>query len=867
VGLKEYRRKRDFDRTPEPPPPPRSRTSKSSRTKSKSPRAEAPAGERFFCVQKHAATNTHYDLRLELGGVLKSWAVPKGPSFDPREKRLAVHVEDHPLEYGSFEGTIPKGQYGGGTVMLWDRGTWTPIGDNAEKDYAAGKLKFRLNGERLRGRWMLVRTRTGVGEKRTGPPPDHWLLFKERDNEANPALSAEAFATSVATGRTMDEIAAGAPACSAPADPPPSAPAAASLPGARPAEMPRAIKPMLAAPVERTPDGPEWLHEVKFDGYRFLIFRRGDSVRIITRRGHNWTEKLPDLAAAVLDRVRTDAVLDGEAVILDRRGISDFQALQNAIDSRRSAAIVFFAFDLPWCDGHDLTRVPLIERRRLLAHLIGTRQEGRLRLSEAQEGNGPAVFRTICAHGLEGVISKRKDSAYEAGRRSPAWAKSKCFNTQEFVIGGFSAPEGTREEFGALLLGYYDDAGDLVFAGKVGTGFSSETLRRLGAQLRPLSRPKPPFRNPPTGADARGVTWVKPELVADVQFRDWTEEGVIRHTSFRGLRADIKPVDVRRQPIVVAGASADPPREPARTQAPARVPAAEPVGVRLTHPDRVVYPDRGAGYTVTKRQLAEYYEAVGPIMLPHVAGRPLTIVRCPDGEGGNAFYQKRRAAGMPKAVLACHVPDPDNPEEEGPCLMVRSVEGLVGLAQINALEIHPWGARADNPERPDRLVFDLDPGPGVEWKRLVEAALLLRDALSQIALTPFLRTTGGKGLHVVVPIERRYTWDQVKTFTKGVADALVRLSPRSFVAVSTRTRREDRIYIDYLRNTRGATAIGPYSTRNRPGATVATPLFWDELTPDLDPAAFNVLSVPRRLASIARDPWHDIADRAARLPI
>jgi bifunctional non-homologous end joining protein LigD len=527
VGLSEYRRKRNFTSTPEPSPS----RAKGSKVK------ESRASHRFV-IQKHAARNTHFDLRLQVGDTLKSWAVPKGPSLDPREKRLAVEVEDHPLEYADFEGVIPEGQYGAGPVMIWDRGGWSMEEGTAAQGLKEGMLKFRLEGERLKGRWMLVRT------KRGGDKPQ-WLLVKERDRDASPGIHAETFGTSVASGRTMDEIMAGAPAHE-PAVSKPQALLASGLPGARSAPMPTKLKPQLAIPATAPPEGSDWLHEVKFDGYRLLIHRRADSVTIRTRTGLDWTAKLPDLAAAVLDRVPLDVVLDGEAVVLDSKGVSDFQALQNAIHNRRSRVIVFFAFDAPWCDGFDLTAVPLEHRQRLLAQLIGPRQEGRLRLSDRIEGNGPAVFASVCEHGLEGIVSKRRDAPYSQARTA-SWVKVKCFNQQEFVVGGFSAPEGTREEFGALLLGYFDKPGTLKFAGKVGTGFSTETLKKLAAQLKSRVQAKAPFINPPTGADARAVTWVRPELIAQVQFRDWTAEGVIRHTSFRGLRDDIAPESVVRE--------------------------------------------------------------------------------------------------------------------------------------------------------------------------------------------------------------------------------------------------------------------------------------------------------------------------------
>lgn len=844
MGLTEYRKKRDFARTPEPAP---------------AASTSSPADERTFCIQKHAATSLHYDLRLRVGEVLKSWAVPKGPSLDPRDKRLAIEVEDHPLEYADFEGNIPEGQYGAGSVMLWDKGRWTPETE-AAKSLKDGMIKFQLEGQRLKGRWMLVRS------NRPAKQPQ-WLLIKERDSEASAGVHAETFATSITTGRTMDEIAADKPAR------PPStitdAPlTAATLKDSRKAAMPAKLKPQLAVPADAAPEGKDWHHEVKFDGYRLLIFRQGDTVRVLSRTGLDWTSKLPDIAAAVADRLRSDAILDGEAVMLDQRGVSDFQALQNAIHNRRSKSLVYIAFDLPWCDGYDLTKSPLEQRRALLRELIGSRQEGRLRLSEHIEGNGPAAFERICAAGLEGIVSKRRGSPYSQSR-TPSWIKIKCFNQQEFVIGGFSAPEGTREQFGALLIGYYAEDGSFRFAGKVGTGFSTETLKKLGTLLRPLVQAKPSFKNPPTGAEARGVTWTRPELVAQVQFRDWTGDEVVRHTSFRGLREDLDPKTVTREPSREASDQATTPAPKPKRRAASAKPVSPPPSAagnsnRLTNPDRIVFPDRGSGYSLTKRQIAEYYEAVAPRILAHIADRPLSILRCPDGEGGKSFFQKHPAKGMPAAVDGVDIAEDDGKVERH--LMVRDAAGLLGLVQMNVLEFHPWGSTAADPESPDRLVLDLDPGSGVSWKQIVESAVMVRDALAQVKLKGFARTSGGKGVHVAVALKPEHTWEQVKSFSRAFAEALVKIAPRRFVATSGERNRENRIFIDYLRNSRGATAIGSYSTRARPGAPVALPVAWDELAGLNSASAFTVPSVIRRVVAGAPDPWEKLSASAGTLP-
>lgn len=867
--LKTYADKRDFERSPEPRPGAPSRTRR---------------GPPIFAVQKHDATRLHYDLRLEVGGVLASWAVPKGPSLDPRDKRLAVRVEDHPLAYAEFEGVIPAG-YGAGTVLLWDRGAFEPEGDAAE-GLAAGMLKFRLAGERLRGRWMLVRTKGK--EKPRATPQETWLLVKERDAEAAPGWSPEAFTTSVASGRTMAEIAAGAPPAPAVASKPPPGQRVGAA--GRAAAMPRSIKPQLATHADAAPAGDGWLHEVKFDGYRLLAWVTAEGTRLISRSGKDWTAKLPHLARAISERCPGEAILDGEAVVLDGRGVSDFQALQNAIGSARGAQVVFMAFDLPWADGRDLTRERLLDRKGLLADLLGPRQHGRVRLSEHAVGEGPAAFARACEHGLEGVVSKRADAPYVQGR-SPAWLKVKCFDQQEFVVAGWTPPEGAREEFGALVLGVHDDAGRLTYAGRVGSGFSVETLRVLGAALRRAAAPRHPFASLPADPELRKATWVKPALVAQVRFQSWTRDGTLRFPTFRGLREDIDPATVTRQPTTAATARAGttaPPAAAAATSAEASEPAAASVlrsaargrrgragpaaaapvadasskvaaRPRLTSPTREVFPDRGAGYRVTKAQVAAYYEAVAERMLAELRGRPLAIVRCPKGEGGPCFFQKHLAKGMPPGVVGV-------PTGEGEVhLSISGAEGLLGLVQLNALEFHPWGCRAEDVEHPDRLVFDFDPGPGVDWGELAKAALLLRNSLAEVGLTAFVRTSGGRGLHVVVPLLREHGWEEVSGFARAVAQTLVAMRPRLFVAVADKERRRGRIYLDHLRNARGATAVASYSTRARPGGPVAMPLAWSELESGVDPAAFHVLTVARVLQD-RPDPWSGLAAAAGRLP-
>ncbi len=856
--LADYRAKRDFTQTSEPPAPAEAR-----------PAHPRPAPDpRAFVVHRHDASQPHYDLRLMLGGILRSWAVPKGPSLDPREKRLAVQTEDHPAEYLTFEGLIPANQYGGGPIMIWDHGQWSADGD-ARADLDAGLLKFRLHGTRLRGRWMLVRTTTGT------PEQPHWLLVKERDTDAAAGVHAHTFATSVTTGRTMDQIAAAAPARAiAPAQPVPLR--AADLSGAKAKPLPARFAPQLATPATAAPEGDDWLHEVKFDGYRLLISRETAKespdadpvIRIRSRNGLDWTDRLPLLVAAIRERLAVDALLDGEAVILDTRGISDFQALQNAIHGRRHAAIVFFAFDLPWCDGFDLSAVPLESRRALLASIVGTRQEGRVRISEAIRGNGPAAFARASDHGLEGIVSKRIHSPYTSAR-APSWVKVKAFEQQEFVIVGWSPPEGSRAHIGALLLGCHDDRGTLRFTGKVGTGFSAESLRALARTLLPLVTRETPLFDPPTGPDAKGVTWIRPELVCQVQFRDWSREGVIRHASFRGLREDRDPKSVKRE-VPEAAQASDPdapvsPPKPAAAKAkrervapaPPQTPARS--GVRFTNLDRVVFPAGEAHAAVTKRQVVEYFEAVADHLLPHVAGRPLAIVRCPDGVTGQAFFQKHPAKGMPEGVQSVTVSDEQH-------LMINDRQGLLGLVQMSAIEFHPWGARAATIEEPDRLILDLDPGEGVPWRHIAEAAATVRQALDQLNLKGFPRTTGGKGVHIVVPLAPGESWESVSNFARAAAQTLARLAPKRFVATVTKSARAGRVYIDHLRNVRGATAVCSYSLRARPGpAAAATPVGWEELATLGSGNAFTLEAVMRRVAG-GGDAWEGFGSETRPLP-
>jgi bifunctional non-homologous end joining protein LigD len=883
MSLKEYKRKRNFRKTPEP----------------SGAGAKSNPG-RQFVIQKHAASRLHYDFRLEHGGTLKSWAVPKGPSLDPSVKSLAVQVEDHPVDYATFEGVIPQGEYGGGTVMVWDHGTWEPEVD-PDKGLKQGKLKFSLNGEKLHGSWALVR----MGG-RTGEDGKNWLLIKHRDAEAKPLKKFDVVKReplSVVSGRDMDEITADADrvwssnrngakrktklsaakkntkaASRRKASKngklrlsPITARDLAKLSGAKKAKQPTKFKPQLATLVSKVPTGDDWLHELKFDGYRALAFIEHGRIRLVSRNDNDWTARFSVVADAVKKLSIKNGILDGEVVSLDKQGVSNFQQLQNQLKRGDDDSLVYYVFDVPNLHGYDLTNSPLVDRKEVLARLLlsaNPANDGVVRYSDHIRGKGDEVLQHACRSAMEGVICKRADSAYVQSR-SAAWLKVKCLKQQEFVIGGYSKPEGSRVGFGALLLGYYDH-GDLMYAGRVGTGFTTQSLRQLSAELKKRKIDEPAFKNPPQGAMRRGVTWVKPELVGEVEFTEWTSDGSLRHPSFQGLREDKPAKDVVREkaksPAEVERTShngaamsrkktaGQTKRAIARSTAKGSAKAAsEPIemaGVRLTNPGRVLYPKQG----ITKQDLAEYYEQIADWILPYVVDRPLTLVRCPEGHLGECFYQKHLTGTMPDAVEGINIKEKGKTDEY---VMIRDLAGLVSLVQMGVLEMHPWPARKDNVERPDYLVFDLDPGEGVTWNDIVDGAKDLRLRLEAVGLTTFLRTSGGKGLHIVVPIARRNTWDDVKAFAKSVADTMAREDPDRYIATMSKAKRRGKIYVDYLRNQRGATAIASYSTRARDGAPVATPIDWNELTSKTRPDMYNVNNLPTRLARLKADPWAD----------
>jgi len=852
MALEEYRRKRDFRKTPEP-------------AGVAAPHEKTGAGLSFV-IQKHAARRLHYDFRLELDGVLKSWAVPKGPSLDPGEKRLAVHVEDHPLDYGAFEGVIPEGEYGGGTVLLWDRGTWIPLDPDPEAAYRKGSLKFILNGQKLHGKWALVR----MGGKAANERRENWLLIKERDDAALPQ-SGDSVVTdnplSVTTGRSLDTIASDRdwvwhsnrednekpPIRSVPLE---------RLPGARKGPMPESIKPQLAALSDKAPEGDEWLHEIKYDGYRLLARIEDGTVRLITRGGLDWTAKFSELAHSLRELPLDSALIDGELVHLEPEGTTSFSGLQDAISSGKTGALNFFAFDLLYRDGWILTDAALEDRKTALAEIISPQAQGILRYSDHQIDRGPAFLRQARSFKLEGIVSKRRTDPYRPGR-TRSWLKVKCRNREEFVIIGFTDPVGSREGFGALLVGYYDPQGKLRYAGRVGTGFDAAQLIELRKRLESLARADPPAPLP-KGVSRKGVHWIEPQLVAEVEFAAWTADAILRQASFQGLREDKDARDVVYDPKTRAAVepAAKPKKTPARPKEAASK-KAEPLepqrardgselfeGVRLTHPDRILYP----GTTLTKLHVARYYAAVKDWALPHLTHRLLTLVRSP-AVGQKTFYQKHIGDEAPAALKRFDFKDGAEPEIYP---YVEDLPGLIALVQMGVLEIHPWGSRIEKLETPDRVTMDLDPDEELRWGRVTEAAVDVREALAGIGLKSFAKTTGGKGLHVVIPLTPKLGWDEVKAFAKWVADSLVAQRPQDFTANMAKRARRGRIYIDYLRNGRGATAVGAYSPRARPGAPVSTPVSWEEVEQGVRPDEFTVETVPQRLSALPADPWAEI---------
>ena len=825
-GLERYRAKRDFTKTREPPG------------------GTVTPESSVFVVQKHAARRLHYDLRLQFGDALKSWAVPQGPSLDPEVRRLAVHTEDHPLEYADFEEQIPKGQYGAGGMIVWDRGTWTPMGD-PEEDYRKGAIKFRLAGEKLGGGWTLVRLKPKEGER-----GDNWLLIKERDPFARPGSGTAILderPESVLSGRRVEELAE-SEAPSKPARAPKPRPVkAAALKGARKAPLPRSFRPQLASPAARAPDGEEWLHEIKFDGYRTIARIDGGEVRLCTRTGLDWTDRYGALVQGFRGLPCQQALIDGEIVVQDERGIASFAALQDALSEGRTHELIFFAFDLMYLDGYDLTEVPLLERKRALEALLDAvvGPTTPLQISEHVVGQGRAFFEQASQLGLEGVISKRAEAPYQQ-TRTRTWLKIKCRQSEEFAVVGYS-PSEAAGGIGALLLADSEDGG-LRYVGRVGTGFSMAQMKSLRARLEALRTKKAPVALPPEERRRKDIVWVRPSLLVEVEYGNRTADGILRHAVYRGLRIDEAEDD--------SAARAPEPR--AKTERKRYVTDADLAQILVTNPDRAMFGQGGP----TKLQLVLYYARVGDWMLPELINRPVSLVRCPMGKVEDCFFQRHAHPGMPEAIKRIALRE-EGSKKRADYLYVEDARGLLALAQFGAIEFHSWGCRVDQPERPDRIVFDLDPDEGLPWREVVKAARHVADALRELGLVPFLKTTGGKGLHVVVPLARRQSWPEVRRFCEAFARQQAEQAPKRFTANMAKRERRGRIFLDYLRNARSATAVAAYSLRARPRVPASVPLAWSELDLLENPRDLDYATVPARLSEDFVDPWADI-DRAAR---
>jgi bifunctional non-homologous end joining protein LigD len=889
--LELYRSMRDFKITLEP-------SGASSRALAKSQHLE---GKLPFVVQKHAATRLHYDFRLGWNGVLKSWAVTKGPSYVVADKRLAVQVEDHPMEYGGFEGIIPKGQYGGGTVMVWDQGYWEPqpAYPDVDQGLRTGSLKFVLNGTKLKGKWALVRMK-GKAANEAKP---NWLLIKEHDDfERSPEARAviDDQPDSAVTGRSLEEIARSEDHVWNSSDTasgnawyrqdvgskqsqgqnsklgPKSAKQSEKLDFARelkgfPKEkLPDFVQPQQAISADKPPKVAGWLHELKLDGYRIQARKDGDKVQLLTRTGLDWTHRMKRTAVEVAKLPAESFLADGEVVVLADDGNASFAGLQAAFQDATSKPLTYFVFDLLHLNGHNLRGQSLVERKKLLAKLLENSSE-MVRFSEHLDAGGEVVFQKAAELGAEGIVSKRANSQYTSGR-SATWLKAKCVQRQELVVGGFTLPSNGSFGVGALLLGYYRDK-KLIYAGRTGTGFTEKTHKSLRERLEKLRQSFSSFESVTVEA-RKGAFWVKPQLVAQVSFSNWTADEVVRQASFQGLREDKPAGEVVREPVstllpgrkISASHAAPPAMSAVRAVPPKPAPHTasnneEHAPIRLTHPDKVLE----AESHLTKRELADYYWKIAPWMLPHISGRPLSLVRCPDGVGQPCFFQKHVNATVPKSVETVEVRNRKTGKVE-PYITLSTPTTLADLAQLGVLEIHPWGSRNEDLERPDRIVIDLDPDAAISWPVLASSAADVRQQLLNIGLQSFLKTTGGKGLHIVAPIEPEHEWPIVKRFAHGFALGMEKQNPARYLSKMTKASRTGRIFIDYLRNEREATAIAPYSPRSRPGAAVAMPLSWNDLKLPERPV-FRVVDFDQWKADLKRNPWKDLPQCRQRLPI
>lgn len=764
MSLKTYHHKRNFNETPEPAG---KRTQKILKS--------------LFVVQKHDASHLHYDFRLEMNGVLKSWAVPKGPSLDPTVKRLAVHVEDHPLEYGSFKGIIPKGHYGAGTVEIWDTGSWEPEDEHPYKAYKNGSLSFSLKGKKLKGRWKLIQIKSD---------PKHWLLMKLNDDNKQKTSKNNSIT------KTKEVVKK---------------------------NLPSKITPQLATLVQEAPTTSEWLHETKYDGYRLTCIIQKNTITLKTRNNLDWTKKFLKIVKAIKTLKLTNTILDGEIVVVDKNQKSDFQLLQNSIKEQLDKNLLYYLFDIIYYDGYDLSNVPLIERKLLLKKLLSSKNKI-IKYSSHQQGKGDKAFHKACKLELEGIISKKIDSPY-IQKRTHNWLKVKCVKRQEFVIGGFTPPKGQRTFFGALLLGYYDNNGKLKYCGRVGTGFTDISLEEIAQKLNKHRVSNSSFEQTPP--DTKQAIWVKPVLIAEIEFSEWTSDGILRHPSFKGLRNDKAAAKIRKE---IPMKSLD-----------------STTNIAISHPDRILYPDQ----KFTKQDIANYYEAIESWIMPFIINRPLTLMRCPQGIKKSCFFQKHIPNNKNKSLYTVTIKE----KKSNQYLYIKDLKGILSLIQLGVLELHTWNCKVDNVEKPDMIIFDLDPAPDVPWSQVVKAAHCIKSLLEKIDLVCFVKVTGGKGLHIVIPIVPKYPWDKVKAFSHAIVDAIVQTNPKLFIGKMTKSARTGKIFIDYLRNQKGATAVAPYSTRARDNAPVAAPIAWSELNARLKPNYFNIKNLPNRLKKLKSDPW------------
>lgn len=867
--ISEYTRKRNFTITAEPA--------------EEKQRGKRTGHALRFVIQKHDASHLHYDFRLEMNGTLKSWAIPKGPSLDPKDKRLAVHVEDHPISYAKFEGSIPKGQYGGGDVIVWDEGIWQPHGD-MNTAYKSGKLKFTLIGEKLGGDWALVKTRL-----RGGSNKEQWLLIKEKDNVARPVEEYDIVRMrpeSVITGdvlpidkgtsnkdisnkinsnkKTVNKSTATKPAKLSSAKSPHKTTTKTIAPKTKSvstpkksASIPDSFSPELATLVSEPPAG-DWLYEIKFDGYRILTRVVGGQVNMFTRNGNDWTDRLPLQAKAIEALKLKDSWLDGEVVVLNDDGLPNFQALQNAFDFQRSQDIIYYLFDAPYLNGADLRDFPVEERRALVEKIIPGRAKSLLRYSAAFDADHHSIIESACAMSLEGVIGKRVGSPY-VSRRSDDWIKLKCRLRQEFVIVGYTEPQGSRNGFGAILLGVHKEAGatELLYAGRVGTGFNAARLADIYKKMHALERATSPISSVLTGQQRRGVHWVEPKLVCEVEFAEWTNEGILRQASFISLRSDKPAKDIiREQPKTF---NAKPPNlQSPKNKNSSNIPVdkatriknkgAPIAGVNISNPERIIDPQSNS----TKYDLATFYESISDFILPHLKDRPIALLRAPDGIAGEQFFQKHSDnRAIPNITQLDAKLDP----EHAPLMAIANNSALIGCVQMNTIELHTWGATTANIELPDRFILDLDPDPALPWRSVVEATRLVLAVLDELKLNAFLKTTGGKGMHIVIPLTPEADWTTVKAFSKAITDFIAKQIPSRFVAKMGPKNRIGKIFVDYLRNTRGASTVSAYSVRARPGLPVSVPIAREELDQVTRPDQWNISNLHERLVTLKSNPW------------